>query len=196
MQIFEMFSSNEDWPLAVFAETRLEADALYGDWVRHNRPTWPNEAVTVYQYDGRELLGQGLVYEAVYKNQPGIGVWDPDAHEWIVRNPRAAGDQDLVRPIGGVRYYRVSDGDMELMVFAQSFAQAVGYYSQWYREANGYSEEWIVVRELPRWQLVLALLQLRECMENGGEGVARWDIDQGWEIVEPERGTIMPKHLR
>jgi hypothetical protein len=196
MLLFEMFTSSEDWPLTVFAESRIEAEVFYAHWARLNRPAWPDEAVSVFQYDGRELLGNMPVYEAAYKELPGIGVWDPDANEWVVRSPEEAGDQHLVRPATHVRYFRVSDGDMELMVFAQSFAQAVGYFSHWYCHTNGYPEETIVITEHPRWRLVLALAELREGMENGNQGVARWDVDRRWEIVAPAYGTIMPKQLR
>jgi len=46
-----------------------------------------------------------------------------------------------------------------------------------------------------RWHLVLALAPLRDEMDAGEVGIARWSPEECWHMVDPEDGTAMPEHL-
>ena len=68
-------------------------------------------------------------------------------------------------------------------------------YEEWFCDAWGSKPEGMVIKERSRWQLVSDLAPLRDEMDSGITGVGRWDYVDGWRIVEPEDGTVLPDHM-
>lgn len=81
------------------------------------------------------------------------------------------------------------------MVFAESMSEAVGYYLSWHIEAYGSAPEGMQIHQRSPWQLVLALAPLRDEMDAGEVGVARWSSDEGWHIVDAEDGSALAGHM-
>ncbi|MGC1271577.1 MAG: hypothetical protein WA842_13380 [Croceibacterium sp.] len=196
MPIFEMFDAREAWPVTVFAPDRAQAMMVYADWVSVHQPDWSTKAMSIGRYD-RETRSARILSDSGHDaRQAGVGVWDDRERAWRIVSAKTAGDRNLFMPDSEVRYYRVSDGDEELMVFARSAGKAVSYFEEWYADAMGFKVNTVIVTEHSRWRLVQDLVALRDSMHAGERGVARWDEDHGWSIVEPEDGEVVRAHLR
>jgi hypothetical protein len=81
------------------------------------------------------------------------------------------------------------------MVFAPGFEAALAVYDEWHRDAYGSQAEAVAIKQKPRWQLVMSMARLRDEMDRGLVGAARWDPEEGWHIVEPEWATVLPEHM-
>ncbi|KRA81225.1 hypothetical protein [Altererythrobacter sp. Root672] len=190
IQVFEVALPWTEERITVFAEDLGHAERIYAEWILAHRPSEPACASLIYHYEGFNLEGRPELILARMTGTAGIGYWDTTTRRWLVVRPSDPPSGDLVRPPSLVKYHRVraTDGE-ELLVFAESFEEAVGYYVVWHLDEYGDVPSGIVINRKSRWQLVLALASLRDDMDAGVAGVARWTADEGWHIVDPEDGT-------
>jgi hypothetical protein len=191
MQVFEMVRSWGEEPITVFANDLRDAERIYQRWVEAHHPDRSIRPLMIYPYSGFNLEGRPELGFACERGAAGVGYWDRPGRRWLIAAPDSPLSPDLARPASAVKYHRVTDSDgEELMVFAESFEEAVGYYVTWCLEAYGDVPRGIVINRESRWRLVLALASLRDDMDAGVAGVARWTADDGWHIAEPEDGTV------
>jgi hypothetical protein len=195
--VFEMFRHWAEEPVTVFAKDLSEAESIYSAWIKAHHPERPVRPITVHPYAGFSLEGRPELVFACHAGKKGIGRWDRLGRRWAIAAPEDPPLGDLARPASSVKYHSVAanDGD-ELMVFAETFEEAVGFYVAWHLEAYGDVPGGIMINRKSRWQLVLALGSLRDDMDAGVAGVARWTADDGWHIVAPEDGTVASDDMR
>ena len=195
-EVFEFGLSWSEELVTVFAVDVGDAERIYIDWIQAHHPDKPARASVIYHYAGVELEGRPELMRACSSGKAGVGHWVGTPGRWLIAGPDEPPAGDLVRPASAVKYHRVTatDGD-ELIVFAESFEEAVGYYVIWHLEAYGDVPQGIVINRKSRWQLVLALASLRDEMDAGEVGVARCTAEDGWHIVDPEDGTVLSDHM-
>ena len=196
MAVFEFARSWSDELVTIFATDLRDAETVYFEWVETHHPDQPTEAEMIFPYFGRWLMGRPELGAACRLGKRGVGYWDLSASRWTIASPYDPPAGELVRPTRGVKYYRAraDDGD-ELMVFAESMSEAAGYYLPWHLAAYGAPPEGMHIEQRSRWQMVLALAALRDEMDAGEVGIARWSADDGWHMVDPEDGAIVLGHL-
>lgn len=128
MQVFEMARSWAEEPLTIFAADVGEAQSIYAAWVETHHPERPTRPVMVYPYAGFLLEERPELIFGCSTGTAGVGVWNRVGRRWIFVTPGEPLIGDLMRPFSAVKFHQVSasEGD-ELMVFAESFEEAVGY---------------------------------------------------------------------
>jgi len=195
-QVFEVFRSWDERPITIFADDLRDAESIYFEWVEMHHQDRPTEPEMIFPYFGRWLLARPELGAVCRLGKRGVGYWDKESSRWTIASPLDP-TGELARPTRGVKYYRARalDGD-ELMVFAESMSEAAGYYVTWHLEAYGSAPEGMQIHHRSKWQLVLALAPLRDAMDAGDAGIARWSADEGWHIVDPEDGTVVSDHMR